>query len=196
MFNIHTLLILNISLQWYTNKVYKINRPAITLKQLFVVIIFMPFIEEAVFRYHLFSFLRDYMDLIYIKIISSIIFGLIHLTNQWYTPDLPKIKIVIQTMMASLMGWILADYASQISMSFCLHSYYNAVCMFFVWLVVPLEKEFVWHNYISQRRASWPKLYRKPNIPVAIRIRGAEANKLYNEMSSVMRSKVKGEIVI
>lgn len=75
-----------------------------------IVVILAPFIEEVLFRYHLFLFLSEYLDLLYVKIIVAIFFGLIHLTNSYYNYDVPMIIFVKQSLFNIVLGYILSDY--------------------------------------------------------------------------------------
>jgi membrane protease YdiL (CAAX protease family) len=180
--SIHLLLVLNLSTSWYLDKWLKVERNPMILSQIVISIILAPFIEEVLFRYHLFLFLSQYLDLLYVKIIVAIFFGLVHLTNSYYTYDVPMIIYIKQSLFNIVLGYILSDYVDRIMIAILLHAYYNSICLIYVYFMPLKQEEFQSRKYVRARRASYPLL--RPPYPLkAIPIRNRKSLELFNEMS-------------
>jgi membrane protease YdiL (CAAX protease family) len=183
--SVHLILVLSLSTSWYLNKWLKVERNPMTLSQVIISVILAPFIEEVLFRYHLFKFLSEYLDLLYVKIIVAIFFGLIHLTNSYYDCSIPMIIFVKQSLFSIVLGYILSDYVDRIMIAILLHAYYNSICLIFVYFMPLKQQEFHFKKYVRARRASYP-LLRSSHSLKAILIRDSKSLELFNEMSRSM----------
>lgn len=113
-----------------------------TFMSLFIMAIFIPFIEEILFRYTLKNYLRDVQ---YGDYINSIIFGLMHSTN--YLAVGNSVAIFKQVLITTYAGYYYLQLDNVLH-SFIYHMIWNAAA-----LVLPTVALYCYKKFVLKRKS-------------------------------------------
>jgi FlaA1/EpsC-like NDP-sugar epimerase len=156
-----------------TNMFYYV--PSSNIMPLLVVIFFVPFLEESIFRNTINQILKYFLSSHTSNIITSLIFGLSHSTNYFVNKtDISNklhlfCSVNIQMIMTTILGYLLSSN-NCIIQSIIYHMYYNYVCLLSVIIYASFlqkdEKEEkkekkTYEIYLPKRRYSYPNLQTK-----------------------------------